>query len=172
MGGDGVLSKYQLAVVCVLAFIIGGAAGLMFYHPPAGAADVRGVSEKGVEVAPGAGAATEAAASSAAEGAPAEEGVKRDVGGDSARLAGEGTEDGIGLPAVRAVKTAGGVKGRSEAEVRAGRRPRAARGYVRVSRAEGPSGERGVAGHTVSGVKKTGKLIVKTFGKIGGVFHD
>ena len=31
---------------------------------------------------------------------------------------------------------------------------------------------RGVAGHTVRGVKKTGAANGKTFGKIGGVFHD
>jgi hypothetical protein len=45
--------------------------------------------------------------------------------------------------------------------------------------AVGPPGGRGVAGHTVGGVKKTGKgvkkagvVIGKTFGKVGGVFQE
>lgn len=42
-----------------------------------------------------------------------------------------------------------------------------------------PAGGRGIAGHTIGGVKKTGKgvkktgaAIGKTFGKVGGIFHD
>jgi len=48
----------------------------------------------------------------------------------------------------------------------------APRPYVRASRKTDSSGGGGIAGHTVGGVKKTGRVLGKTLGKIGGVFHD
>jgi hypothetical protein len=56
---------------------------------------------------------------------------------------------------------------------------RAPRGYARVSRVRVTTGGQGIAGRTVGSVKKTGEgvkkagvAVGKTFGKIGGVFHD
>lgn len=91
---------------------------------------------------------------------------------DSVKPAGEKSEAEEEATAEKGKMAAGYVKGRAKVDGRAGARPRASRVYMRASRSESSSGDRGVAGHTVRGVKKTGRAIGKTFGKIGEVFHD
>ncbi|HWS87584.1 MAG TPA: hypothetical protein VN282_11510 [Pyrinomonadaceae bacterium] len=166
------MSKYPLAAVVVLALLAGGFAGFVFHYPPEDAADARA----------GAPQAAEAATPVVHDAANVPEGAGADsalLAGDGSVEAGEAGGDFAGASDERAVRRPGGVRGRAEAAGRAGGRPAAARGYVRVSRAEGSSGGRGIAGHTLGGVKKTGEgvkktgvVIGRTFGKLGGVFHE
>ena len=163
------MSKNPLAVVCALAFLAGGAAaGALHYRQPDSAA-VNAVARTN-DAAGEARAETVPLTVEAAEGAPAEERLAAgaaDETADGAEVR-DGVEDGRGVTGRRAYRRAGGLRDESDA------RPRAARRYTTVSRGGGGVGGvgRGVAGHTVRGVKKTGAAIGKTFGKIGGVFHD
>jgi hypothetical protein len=56
---------------------------------------------------------------------------------------------------------------------------RVSRSDARVSKGQPSPAGQGLAGRTVGGVKKTGRdvkkagaVIGRTFGKVGGVFHD
>ena len=149
------MPRYSLAVV-VFCLMVSGAAGVALHYARQDAAVVRGVEES---AAAGSEAVMEA-------GAPASR------AGILSAEAGEGAGAGTGVSAQRAGRRASGVSGWAERRGRIGQGSMAGRGYVRVSRREVAGGGPGVMGHTVRGVKKTGVVIGKTFGKIGGVFHD
>lgn len=161
------MSKHPLAIVCALAFTVGAAAAVVLHYSTPGGAVVQGVTAERPDSV-GAGGAADAEAVRPAEGALAEGGATT-----SEKEGGTGVDDGEGL------NTAARVRRRATAGGRAGKGPRAAPVYVGVSAGRADAGGRGVAGHAVGGVKKTGAgvkkagaAIGKTFGKIGGVFHD
>lgn len=164
------MSKQPLAVICALAFTVGGAAALVSHYTPRDAAGVRGVAEESADAARREAAETNPLTGHAAEAAPADETAE---GGDDAPAAadegGAVVDEAEGRevePAVKSDVRAGGVRGRAD------RRPKAARAHTVVSRREAAGGGRGVAGRTVRGVKRAGAAVGKTLGKIGGVFHD
>lgn len=170
-GGGGIMSKYSLAVVCVLGLIAGGTAALALHYARQGTAEVRGVAVKSADFAPEAGTEAGGAGSQIGEGGRAEDGEAWVAGGEA--------EDGITTSAGKARRSGTGARVRADAVGRAGDGPRAARRYAGGSGVQVASGGRGVAGHALGGVKKTGEgvkktgaVIGKTFGKIGGVFHD
>jgi hypothetical protein len=167
------LFKHPLAIVCALAFVVGGAAAFVLEYQPRRAAGVQGVAETGAGVSPGAAAEPEAAGGRPAGGAPPEVMTAPEGRGDSAAVTDAGTDD-----------TSGGqlsvvMKGRESAGRQAGEGRRTARGHTRVSSGGAAPAGRGIAGYAAGGVKKTGvgvkragAAVGKTFGKIGGVFHD
>ena len=151
------MSKHPLAIVCALAFAVGAAAaGVLYYSPREGSA-VRGVAENIPDfsgaVAAVAGRPDEEARAEQRETASEAE-VKAEVDGGEGR------------------KTAAGVRGRATTGGPGGKRQRAATGYVRVSAGRAETGGRGVAGHAVGGMRKTGSLLGRGLKKVGGVFHD
>ena len=168
------MSKYPIAVVCVLAFIVGGVAAVVIHHSPRSADRVQSI---GVQGAADGGAyvghveSEEAAAASVPAAAHT---------GDEERAAtADEVVDGSGDAAGDGVRSAGGVRARAATSGSAGAGTRGARGSARVSNGRARSGGPGVAGYAVggmkktgAGVKKTGAVIGKTFGKIGGAFHE
>lgn len=161
------MSKNPLAVVCALAFAVGAVAAVALHYPPRDGAVVRGVAENSADGGGPNGAA------SAETGSPDKGAHAEDVATATETAGAAGVGGGEGS------KTAAAVRRRATAGARDGKGPRAAPGYVRVSGGRADTGGRGVAGHAVGGVKKTGQgvkkagtAIGKTFGKIGGVFHD
>lgn len=174
------MSKHPLAIVCALAFLVGGASAFVLEYAPRAAEGGRDITETGADVghAP--------ADSEEAEARPDEpvraEGIESsevghafpprpyDASVEPTRTGGE---------FARAVKPSGRVRGQGSADGRAGEGRGAARGYAKGSSGAVASGGQGIAGHAVGGIKKTGggvkkagAAIGKTFGKIGGVFHD
>lgn len=159
------MSKQPLAIVCALAFVVGGASAFLLELPPRGFAGVQDVTERGAVVDSGA-----AAESEAAESTPEELARPEEASVESTQKTGE---------AARANKTFVGAKVSGPSDGRAREGGRATRGYARVQSGGAASGGRGIAGYTVGGVKKTGggmkkagAAIGKTFGKVGGLFHD
>ena len=165
--------KHPLAIVCALAFVVGGAAAFVLEYPPRRAAGVQDVAETGAGVSPGAAAEPEAAGGRPAEGASPEEMTVPEGRGGSATVTDAGTDDTSGgQPSVV-------ITGRESAERQAGEGRRTARGYTRISSGGAAPVGRGIAGYAAGGVKKTGvgvkragAAVGKTFGKIGGVFQD
>ena len=150
------MSKRLLVAVSVLAFAVGAAAALVLYSQRPGEVGVQGVAEKSSDE--GREATTEAVANRAEAGAGVEGGEDAgdEVSADSGNVGRRGSI----------------VRRRAAANGRDVRVSRPARVYVRVSSREGNDGGRGVAGHALGGVKKTGQVISKPFKKLGGVFHD
>jgi hypothetical protein len=178
------MSKFYLAVVCMLALMGGGAAGLLWHYADGSAPDVRGVSEKSPAQFVQVVTATDAVASRP-DGGTRVESNQLSVSGDEPSLQIDSTvaeadaadrepEDGreflVGAPPRRSVQEAslGSAAGR-----RAGRASRVSSGgHARASVRRTDRGGRSLMGHTVNGVKKSGGAIGKAFGKIGSVFHD
>ena len=172
------MSKHPLAVVCALAFVFGGAAAFVLDYPPRGAAGFQDVAEKSADIGRGVAAETVAAEAQPARGVRPEE-ITASGGGDSVPRPGDVSVEHSDMSGGEAGQPSGGVSNRGSADGRTVDRSRATRSYAIVSRGGAAGGGRGLAGHTVSGVKKTGAgvkkagaTIGKTFGKIGGVFHD
>ena len=188
------MPKHSLAVVCLLSLLAGGAARLVLHYAGRGGSD-----EQGIAVGRGGDAGRETVtesrlgANSAGDGNLAEKMESRVVSSDSAAQVGDvggearnavvrgrdGVADGAGVATGTTGMPLAGDRGRAGAGGRPGNSRSAARGYARVSGGGGAAGGRGLAGHTVGGVKKTGEgvkktgvVIGKTFGKLGGVFHD
>jgi hypothetical protein len=154
-----VVSKRLLVVVSVLAFTVGAAAALVLYGQRPGEVGVQGVAEKSPGEGREATNGTEAVANRAEAGAAVEDGEDAgdEVSADSGNVGRKGS----------VVRRRAAANGR---DVRVSRP--ASSSYVRVSSREGKNGGRGVAGHALGGVKKTGQVISKPFKKLGGVFHD
>jgi len=153
--------------------VFGGAAAFVLDYPPRGAAGFQDVAEKSADI--GRGVAAEA---QPARGVRPEE-ITASGGGDSVPRPGDVSVEHSDMSGGEAGQPSGGVSSRGSADGRTVDRSRATRSYAIVSRGRAAGGGRGLAGHTVSGVKKTGAgvkkagaTIGKTFGKIGGVFHD
>lgn len=165
--GGGLASRYSLTVVCALSLLAGCIAALALHHATQGTPEVQDVART----------STEAGREAETRAETVERGMSAVILADDAETSaagvrpGDSTKNGAGASPVRVRKAQAGSGG-AEEKGRADRRPRVARSYVRASREGTASGGRGVAGHTVRGVKKTGEVIGKTFGKIGGVFHD
>jgi len=169
------MSKYPLAVVIALAFLAGGAAAVVYHFPPGGADSTRAAAENGDVAGSVSGPAGEPVDSQAADGAYA---VEKAVSSLPDGPAGLDVEAGA-APAGVAVRRPESTRGRAVDDGRTYRRTGAARSQAKVPRAVEASGGRGLAGHALNGVKKTGEGVKKTgtaigrtFGKIGGVFHD
>jgi hypothetical protein len=169
----GIVQTYSLVFVCVLGLIAGGAVALALHHARQGAAEVRGVAGKSPEVGREAGAV--AAESPADDGARAEDTETRAAGGEAA----DEFADGTGASAGKVVRSRSVARLRAGARESGGEESRAARRYAGATGRQVAAGGRGVGGHALGGVKKTGEgvkktgaAIGKTFGKIGGVFHE
>lgn len=166
--GGGRTSRYSLTFVCALSLLAGCIAALALHHATQGTPEVlQDVARRGNDAGRGAETRAETVERGVSAVAIAEDAETSAAGVGP----GDSTRDGAGASPVRVRKAQAGSGG-AEEKGRADRRPRVARSYVRASREGTASGGRGVAGHTVRGVKKTGEVIGKTFGKIGGVFHD
>lgn len=175
------MSKQPLAIVCALAFVVGGASAFVLEYQPGGTAIVQGVADLGADDGRGASAEAEAAESQPDELVRPEEVSTSDDGHDFAPRPKDASVESAQTTgeAARAGKAFVGVKGRRSADVRGGEGRRATRAYTRVPSRGAASGGQGIAAYTVGGVKKTGggvkkagAAIGKTFGKIGGVFHE
>lgn len=187
-----VLAKHPLAVVCLLAFLIGGAAAVILNYPTRHTAAPGQVAqtpaEAGLEVEPEADAP---AAPSAELGHTGEGTTSNEFDDSAAQLEepdGEVEED-FSESAAGPENSSNGVRRRRATGEQAVQSRPAPRPYVSASRGQtNPGGM--VAGYTVGGVKKTGQGVKKvgtttgkgvkkagttigrTFGKIGGVFND
>lgn len=166
--GGGLMPGYSLAFVCVLGLLAGGGAALALHYAGQGAPEVHDAGRKSTD----AGREGDTRAETVADGrvpavTPAQDAETSGAGGEVEDM----SRDEVAASPLRVRKPREGSGG-AEENGRGDRRPRAVRSYVRASRGGTASGGRGVAGHTVRGVKKTGEVIGKTFGKIGGVFHD
>ena len=165
------LTKHPIAVVSLLAFLVGGAAAVMLNYPPRHAVASRQVAET-----PAAPATQPAGVESAEEGTTSDD--FDDSAAPTEETGGE-AEDSFEESDAEAENRSGGVRRRRPAtNVQAVQSPPAPRQYAAVSRRQSNPGGR-VAGYTVGGVKKTGQGVKKagttigrTFGKIGGVFND
>ena len=186
------MSKLSLAIVCVIALMLGGAAGLMLNRRPQSNADVKGAEEKNIPVEKNTGVAVEptpisdAVAEPSAASVPATESSENAFAPESSETVPESSEN-VPDEAVATSDNPGKVlngaarKTRTNREAATSARParsgyasaRPARGgYARgTSRPEGDGG-RSVASHTVRGLKKTGRAISKPFKKLGGVFRN
>lgn len=172
------MPKHSLAIVCALAFALGGASAFVLEYPSRGNDGVHDAAEIGR----GAEGASGAAETSPEQPVRPEEAAAATDGGHD--FAPRPEDRGVEAPqtdgtAARAGKPFVGVKGRGSAVVRTVEGRRAGRGYARAQSGGAPSQGRGIASYTVGGMKKTGGgmkkagvAIGKTFGKIGGVFHD
>ena len=164
--GGGALSKYSLAVVCLLGLAAGGAAALALHYDGRGDVEAPSVVTESAGVEREAGAEGQSAAGLA--DAPGQAGDGETQGGGREYL-----DDIVGVTAVPDWKARGaGERAGANARVPSGR-------YAKASDGRGAPGGRGVAGHMVGGVKKTGRgvkktgaVIGKTFGKVGGLFND
>lgn len=168
------MSKYSLVIVCVLGLLAGGGAALALHHARQSTAEVQGTAGKSVDVRGGAGAEAQAVEGRDFEDARAEEGEMMAGGGVAGEARGR-----VGVHAVKAGPRRTGMKAGAAEGGRADHGSWAGHRHARASGGQVASGRRGVAGHALGGVKKTGEgvkktgvVIGKTFGKIGGVFHD
>ena len=173
-------AKNPLVVVCAMAFLAGGAAALVFTRPAPGPASVHTVAAPAAD----AGSAVPARAVESAEGGSEGARVEEAAMSESAEPESESTDVGdepspTGVEGVEAAKTSGRTAGRAAAQRQAVESTRASRGYSRVSAGRQSSGRGGVIGYPVGGVKKTGEgvkkagtAVGKTFGKVGGIFHE
>ena len=161
--------KYPMAVICVLAFIVGAAAaGVVYHRQPRGADGVQGTLGRGID---GGRAEDRENAASASQ-------VATDKGVKLSASAGE-SEDGEVEAAGDVVRPAAVPRARTATNAGTSVAERTGRRYAGASSRRSTGGGRSVAGHMVGGVKKSGEgvkkagaAIGKTFGKIGGVFHD
>jgi hypothetical protein len=180
--GDA-LTKHPLAVVSLLAFLVGGAAAVVLNYPQRHAVASQQVAVTPADAALLSAPETDASATRPAEVEHAEERTTSgDFDGSAAppeETSGE-AEDDFDESEAAAGNSPAGVRRRRRpaASEQAVQSPPAPRPYVSVSRRQTNPGGR-VAGYTVGGVKKTGQGVKKagttigrTFGKIGGVFND
>lgn len=173
--------KNPLVVVCALAFLVGGAAAVVFTRPAFGPAAVHSAASSNTDAGH---AVPEDAAESAegdSEGARDEEAAVPEENKPTSESGVVGAEPSrTGIDVVAAEKSARGSKGRAAAAAgQTDQESRAARGYARATAGRQPSGGKGVVGYPVTGVKKTGEgvkkagtTIGKTFGKLGGLFNE
>lgn len=168
------LSKYSLAAVCTLSLMAGGAAALAMHYAGQSAAEVQGVAVKSVEVGRSTGSEARAVKGQVAEGARPEGGRARVAGAAE----GDEAEGASGSPEIKARRQRTAARARAEAAGWDGGGSSTDRRYTKGSGSKAAGG-RGVAGHALGGVKKTGEgvkktgaAIGKTFGKIGGVFNE
>jgi len=167
-------AKNPLVVVCAIAFLAGGAAALVFTRPAPGPASVHTVA------APAADAGSAESAEEGSEGARVEEAAMPEGTEPESESTDVGDEPSpTGVEGVEAAKTSGRTAGRAAAQRQAVESTRSSRGYSRVSAGRQSSGRGGVIGYPVGGVKKTGEgvkkagtAVGKTFGKVGGIFHE
>lgn len=174
-GEGGIARTYSIAFVCVLSLIAGGAAAFALYHTRQGAAEVRGIA---VETS---GVGHESGPEALAAEGPVAGGVR--AGGGEISAAGDvavtEAEDETAVSAGTARRRGTGLRAGAQPGARVGDDVRPARRYARAPNRQVAAGGRGVGGHalgglkkTGEGVKKTGVAVGKTFGKIGGIFHD
>lgn len=189
------LTNHPLAVVSLLAFLIGGAGAVVLNYPPRHTAASRQAAETPADSGREVASETDASAAPAAEAGRAEEGRESAEFDDSAAPPEEAsvrTEDRFGESAAETGHSSDRVRRRRSASEQAVQSSSAPRPYASVSRREATTGGGGsnVAAYTVGGVKKTGQGVKKvgtttgqgvkkagttigrTFGKIGGVFND
>jgi hypothetical protein len=162
------VSSNPIAVVCVTAFVVGGAAAGILFRPSSHADGPGRGDAVGVVQAAQAGDGENASADNPVTNTDAEE---------SAGVVEVG--NAVGDPARDVVRSAGGAKARAVTNAHSGGGTTMAGGYAKVSTVRKPSAGRGVAGPAVGGVKKagegvkkTGQVVGRTFGKLSGVFHD
>ena len=172
------MSKNPLAIVCALAFAVGGASAFVLEFAPRGAASVRDFAGRSADDGRGA-ADSEAAEARPAEGARPVQIAASDEGDDSATLTDGVSVEPTNADTIDAGKLSSGKRVRSSAEGRAADGLRVSRSDARVSKGQPSPAGGGLAGRTVGGVKKTGGGVKKTgavlgraFGRVGGVFHD
>lgn len=163
------MMKYPMVVICLLAFIVGAAAaGVVYHRQPRVSDGVRGPVESSADAGSTHGGETAASAGRVAADAAVEQNASAGEAVEGEVESAREVARPVAVPRARAALNAGvGVAERT------GRR------YAGASSRRPAGGGRGVAGHLVGGVKrsgegvkKAGSAIGKTFGKIGGVFHD
>ena len=173
------MSRHPLAIVCALAFVIGGASAFVLEYSPQGTAGVQRGADMGAVAGYGTAADFEATEARPPKGARPEEMTATDGVDDSAAQADDVSVEPANAVGVEPGRLSGGERARSFAEKRAADRLRPSRGSTNVSTRQPSTAGGGLAGRTVGGVKKTGRGVKKTgavlgraFGKVGGVFHD
>lgn len=165
------LTKNPLAAVCAVAFLLGGAAAVVLTRPASDQTTIQEYAGRDGDAGRTAPADASEPARGASEGAPVEEpsaSVEREPAPESAAVTAESA------PTVVERET----RGRAAAG-RVDESSKVARGYARVPAGRQSSGGNPLVSYPVGGVKKTGEgvkkagtTIGKTFGKVGGLFHD
>lgn len=169
------LGKNRLAVVCAVAFLAGGAAAVVFTRPAAVQAVAAGNADAGRVVSFEAGEP----AGGDSDGGRAEDRAVSEVSEPApARVASGAESSTTGAEGVGAANSSRRTRSRA-AVGRVDEDSRADRGYARVPAGRRSSGVNPVVGYPVGGVKKTGQgmkkagtVVGRTFGKVGGLFHD
>lgn len=172
------LTKNPLVAICVVAFLVGGAAAVVLTRPASDKAAIHELDSRDVDAGRVVPADTSEPTRDELEGAREE----ATVSGESEPAPERGAVSPEAMPAgveeVEATRSHRGTRSRAVAG-RTDESSRAARGYVRVSAGRTASGGNPVVAYPVNGVKRTGQGVKKagtavgrTFGKVGGLFHD